>query len=172
MSSPRPPRRLSVQSWLGARIPTSLLSTILTAARCLFRICPSLWARAAVVFNSAFTTVPSSRLGRSAQCCCSNHPPGLMLCSSSASAPSSLSFCLGLLPLPLGTPFVVAGAVISPWCGETTSQYPWRRRWRGSPEDTTRTNEGSIRLNDHLCINAALTALGQRHVKLGNHFII
>lgn len=79
MSSPRPPRRLCVQAWSGARIPPSLLSTILTAARCLFRICPSLWARAAVVFNSAFTTVLSSRLGRSAQCCCSNHPPGALL---------------------------------------------------------------------------------------------
>lgn len=53
----RPPRRVHVQARSGAKIPTGLLSTDLTSARCQFRIYSSLQTRAAFVSSYAFTPV-------------------------------------------------------------------------------------------------------------------
>lgn len=167
--SPRPPRRVHGQACSGARLPAGFLCTALTTARCLFRIHPSL--RAAVSSSSAFVPVLFSRPPcGSAPCCCSTPRSGPPLCTSTspASAPSSLGFCLGFLPSPLGTPFLAARAVKNSWCGGNSQPAPLKEMrcgWWGQ-------NEGRIRLklNVHLCVNTALTSLSQSHVKSGNFF--
>lgn len=159
------PGKVCGQAWSGVRLPAGLLCTALNTARHLFRIRPSLWAREAVSSSSAFVPVLFSRpLHRSAPCCCSSSHTG----PGPASASSSLGFCLGLPPSPWGTPLLAAGAVTNSWCGDNNQPAPLTVMRHGWWEP----NEGIIRLkfNVYLCINAALTALSQSHVKSGNHF--